>query len=204
MKGVSYQYKYGFTLIEVLISVIIVSIITMISTNILQSSLSSRELTFNNLDGIKQYNLASSIIRRDLRQAVNVPMRSFYGEDYNATFLSLEDSNTFTFISLVESGTNESSSIKRIEYIVENGVFFRKQYFSDNPYLNEDYFQSILFEGIDEFNLSFSDGISWFKFWPKDPFSSRKIPQLVRINLESKDNSIEWIVSPQIQNVYQQ
>ena len=196
--------KYGFTLIEVLISVIIISIITVISTNILQSSISSRESTFKALDSIKQYNLASSIIRRDLRQALNVPMRDFYGDDYNATFVSLENSNSLTFISLIDSGVMESSAVKRIEYIIEDEIFYRRQYFTDNPYINQDYFQSILFEEVSDFDLNYSDGSSWSNFWPIDPITSRKIPDLVRIRLDFQDRSFEWIISPDIENVYQQ
>jgi general secretion pathway protein J len=198
------KHTQGFTLIEVLISVIIITIITLVSTNILQSSLTIRESTFQSLDEVKKFNLASSIIRRDLRQSLNVPMRSFYGEDYDATFLSIEGSRSMMFSSLVESGTLQNSLVKRIEYFHENGSFYRRQYFSDNPYMEEDYFESILFENFDELNLSFSDGNDWSNYWPKDAITSRKIPRLVRINLSSNNKSLEWIVSPNIENVYEQ
>ena len=115
MKKDEQKYTQGFTLIEVLISVIIITIITLVSTNILQSSLTIRESTFKSLDEVKKFNLASSIIRRDLRQSLNVPMRSFYGEDYDATFLSIEGSRSMIFSSLVESGTLQNSLVKRIE-----------------------------------------------------------------------------------------
>ena len=204
MKKDEQKHTQGFTLIEVLISVIIITIITLVSTNILQSSLTIRESTFQSLDEVKKFNLASSIIRRDLRQSLNVPMRSFYGEDYDATFLSIEGSRSMMFSSLVESGTLQNSLVKRIEYFHENDSFYRRQYFSDNPYMEEDYFESILFENFDELNLSFSDGNDWSDYWPKDAITSRKIPRLVRINLSSNNKSLEWIVSPNIENVYEQ
>jgi len=47
----------GFTLIEVLISIVIMTIITIVSTNILQSSLSSRDATFKVLNQVQQFNL---------------------------------------------------------------------------------------------------------------------------------------------------
>ncbi|MDG2229494.1 MAG: type II secretion system protein GspJ [Gammaproteobacteria bacterium] len=203
MKKDEQKHTQGFTLIEVLISVIIITIITLVSTNILQSSLTIRESTFQSLDEVKKFNLASSIIRRDLRQSLNVPMRSFYGEDYDATFLSIEGSNNMIFSSLVETGTLQNSLVKRIEYFHENDSFYRRQYFSDNPYMEEDYFESILFENFDELNLSFSDGNDWSDYWPKDAITSRKIPRLVRINLSSNNKSLEWIVSPNIENVYE-
>ena len=70
--------RSGFTLIEVLIAIIIMTVIAVISTNILQSSLSSREFTNQSLERIKKINLASNLVRRDFRQSVNVPMRDLY------------------------------------------------------------------------------------------------------------------------------
>ena len=65
----------GFTLIEVMISIVIVSLILIISTNILESSITSRNQTLNLLDDVKEFNLVSNTLRRDFRQALNIPMR---------------------------------------------------------------------------------------------------------------------------------
>ena len=73
------NFKDGFTLIEVLIAIVIMTVIAVISTNILQSSLSSREFTNESIEKTKQINLASNLVRRDFRQSINVPMRDFYG-----------------------------------------------------------------------------------------------------------------------------
>ena len=70
--------------------------------------------------------------------------------------------------------------------------------------MDEDYFEFILFDNFDELNLSFSDGNEWSNYWPKDPITSGKIPRLIRINLSSNNKSLEWIVSPNIENVYEQ
>ena len=68
----------GFTIIEVLISLVILSIITLITSNILKSSLDTEYQTSNHLNKIKDINLSSSKIRRDLRQIVNIKSRDFY------------------------------------------------------------------------------------------------------------------------------
>ena len=197
------NFSRGFTLIEVLVSIVIITIIIVVSTNILQSSLASRETIFKKLDEIQKFNLASSIIKRDLRQSLNVPMRDYFGNAYEATFFAPEGSNSLTFTTLVDAGNAESSSVKRIEYMVEDGFFYRRQYFSDNPYLNQDYFQSIMFDGLEELNFRFSDGNSWSEFWPKDPMTAAKIPSLVQVRFSIDDRSFEWIIAPNIDNVYQ-
>lgn len=194
----------GFTLIEVLISIVIVTIITIVSTNILQSSLSSRDATFKVLNQVQQFNLASTMMRRDLRQAINVPMRDFYGNNFNATLLSPQGSNQLMFTTLIHDEDLSVSNVRRIEYLYDENKFFRRQYYVDNPYLNEDYFQTDLFEEIDDFRVSFSNGNKWVNHWPIDPITERTIPTLVRIQFAKENKTFEWIISPNINNVYQQ
>jgi len=194
----------GFTLIEVLISIVIVTIITIVSTNILQSSLSSRDAKFKVLNQVQQFNLASTMMRRDLRQAINVPMRDFYGNNFNATLLSPQGSNQLMFTTLIHDEDLSVSNVRRIEYLYDENKFFRRQYYVDNPYLNEDYFQTDLFEEIDDFRVSFSNGNEWVNHWPIDPITERTIPTLVRIQFAKQNKTFEWIISPNINNVYQQ
>ena len=182
---------------------VIITIITVVSTNILQSSLSSREATFKVLNEVKQYNLASNMIRRDLRQAINVPMRDFYGNSFNATFLSNQGSHQLLFTTLVHEDDLNSTKVRRIEYVFDQNKFLRRQYFVDNPYLIEDYFQTDLFDELDDFQLSFSDGKQWFDYWPIDPITERMIPKLVRINFSNNNKTFEWVVYPNIGNAYE-
>ena len=63
----------GFTLVEVLVSLVILSLIGLICSQILSSALESEEISTKKLNEVKELSLSSSIIRRDLRQAVNVP-----------------------------------------------------------------------------------------------------------------------------------
>ena len=69
----------GFTIIEVLVTLIILSMIAIITSNILQSSLESEKESTQRLNSIKELNLASSILRRDIRQIANVSIKDFYG-----------------------------------------------------------------------------------------------------------------------------
>ena len=74
----------GFTIIEVLVSLVILSMIAIVSSNILKSSLESEQETSAQLNSIKELSLASTIIRRDFRQIVNARMKDFYGNNLYA------------------------------------------------------------------------------------------------------------------------
>ena len=196
--------RSGFTLIEVLIAIIIMTVIAVISTNILQSSLSSREFTNQSLERIKKINLASNLVRRDFRQSVNVPMKDLYGQPLKATFLSPEGSKRIIFTVLVNRYSEETSGVRRVEYLFNENSFIRRQYFAGNPYSSSDYSESVLFEDIDDVKISFSDGIKWVNSWPLDELTQRSIPRLIQIQLIQNNKSIEWIISPKNDYVYQQ
>ena len=99
--------RNGFTIIEVLVSLVILSIIAVISTNILQSSIDTERQTSNHLNNIKELNLSSSIVKRDLRQIVNISSRDFYGNQNFGTFLSDESSESIMFNTAILAQINQ-------------------------------------------------------------------------------------------------
>ena len=85
--------KKGFTLIEVLVSLIILSMIAVISSNILQSSLETERLSSDRLQSARKLNFSSITLKRDIRQIINVPLRDFYGNQINGTFIGNNKDN---------------------------------------------------------------------------------------------------------------
>ena len=151
----------GFTIIEVLISLVILSIITLITSNILKSSLDTEYQTSNHLNKIKDINLSSSKIRRDLRQIVNIKSRDFYGNNMSGSFIANQGTNSIIFNSNIRSLANDVSPIKRIEYIFEDRQIKRRQYFSSNPYDQNQYIESSILTNIDELNFNFLSSDKW-------------------------------------------
>ena len=66
--------KKGFTLIEILVSLVILSMIAVISSNILQSSIEIESTSSERLKVSRSLNLSSIILKRDIRQIINVPL----------------------------------------------------------------------------------------------------------------------------------
>lgn len=195
--------RQGFTLIEVMISMVIVSLILLISTNILESSISSRNQTLNVLDDVKEFNLISNTLRRDFRQAMNVPMRDTFGLPVNATFYSAEQSNRVTLTTKVNHSNTMTSNLRRIEYLLQDGALVRRQYYAVNPYMSQESFESKLFEDVDDLSFGFSDGSKWYSQWPNDEVTSRTMPQLIQVKLVIDNHKIEWLIAPRIKHEYQ-
>jgi type II secretion system protein J len=195
--------KKGFTIIEVLVTLIILSMIAIISSNILQSSIESEKVSSLRLNSIKELNLASSILRRDIRQIANVSIKDFYGNKINGTFISELGSENLMFTTKVKSFSNEVSPLKRVEYVIENKNLIRKQYYSSNPYNQDEFTKSIIINDIDNLKLSFLNENKWHQSWPVSPITSKKIPTLIKIEFRLDNKDYSWVINPNIEYALQ-
>tara|TARA_B100001939_G_scaffold107896_1_gene93275 strand:- start:845 stop:1438 length:594 start_codon:yes stop_codon:yes gene_type:complete len=188
----------GFTIIEVLVSLAILSMIALVSSNILKSSLATEQQTKQHLDTIKELNLASTIVRRDIRQIVNVSSKDFYGNDMYGTFISPINSQSLMFSSNIKSLSDEISPIKRIQYELVDGTLNRKQFFSSNPYEPDDYTNTELINNIDYLEFTYFYENSWHESWPISLITSKKIPTLIKIEFSKQNKDYSWIIDPNI------
>ena len=192
--------KRGFTIIEVLVTLVILSMIAVVSANILQSSLISEKESSQRLNLITELNIASSTLRRDIRQIANVPMKDFYGDRLNATFISELNSENFMFTTKVKSFSNEVSPFKRVQYLIEDKKLIRKQYFSSNPYSFDDFTKFIMINNVNDFKISFFDKNKWHQSWPVNASTSKKIPTLIKLEFILDNKSYNWIINPNIKH----
>ena len=195
--------KKGFTLIEVLISLVILSIIAIVSTNFLQSSIDLRNQSKSKVDDIKVFNLGVSTIRRDLMSVVNLPMRDNFGNQL-PNFIGSNTDKKITFLSFINRIDSSRSSISRIEYLFDDTKFIRRVYFTADPYDYDDYIDSVIFNNIDVVGISFLIDNRWFTEWPAGQTAAYMIPKLVKIEINDKDRDFEIIINPNIDYVYRQ
>ena len=193
--------KKGFTLIEVLISLVILSIIAIVSTNFLQSSIDLRNQSKSKVDDIKVFNLGVSTIRRDLMSTVNLPMRDNFGNQL-PNFIGSNTDKKITFLGFINRIDSSRSSISRIEYLFDDTKFIRRVYFTADPYDYDDHIDSVIFDNIDDVEISFLSDNRWFTEWPAGQTAAYKIPKLVKIEINDKDRDFEIIIDPNIDYVY--
>ena len=193
--------KKGFTLIEVLISLVILSIIAIVSTNFLQSSIDLRNQSKSKVDDIKVFNLGVSTIRRDLMSTVNLPMRDNFGNQL-PNFIGSNTDKKITFLGFINRIDSSRSSISRIEYLFDDTKFIRRVYFTADPYDYDDHIDSVIFDNIDDVEISFLSDNRWFTEWPAGQAAAYKIPKLVKIEINDKDRDFEIIINPNIDYVY--
>ena len=193
--------KKGFTLIEVLISLVILSIIAIVSTNFLQSSIDLRNQSKSKVDDIKVFNLGVSTIRRDLMSTVNLPMRDNFGNQL-PNFIGSNTDKKITFLGFINRIDSSRSSISRIEYLFDDTKFIRRVYFTADPYDYDDHIDSVIFDNIDDVEISFLSDNRWFTEWPAGQTAAYKIPKLVKIEINDDERDFEIIINPNIDYVY--
>ena len=152
---------------------------------------------------MKELSLSSSIVRRDLRQIINVPSRNFYGDTMPGTFFYDQTSNTIIFNTSIKNLSLTTSNINRVEYTAEDNTLIRKQYFSSSPYNQDDYTSSELIQKIDNLSFSFMYEKNWHQRWPLDKATSKKIPTLIRVNFSTETGDYFWLIDPNIDYEYQ-
>ena len=188
----------GFTLIEILISLVILSMIAVISSNILQSSLELERTSTSRLADVRNLNFSSVIIRRDIRQIVNTNLRDGFGDSIDGSFSGNNITKKIFFNTKINSISNEVSPIKRVEYELIDGKFIRKQYFSSNPYNLDEYISSNLIDEVSELEILFLNEKQWYSSWPIDQNTINKIPKLIKLEFTQNNKEYLWIIEPNI------
>lgn len=195
--------KNGFTLIEVLISLVILSIITLITSSFLQSSIASKEIVFTKSSHTFQFNLLSDALREDVVNAVNIPLLDSRGETQPETFRSRLNANSLKFITKIRSGKTFSNSLVQVEYQLQDNKFIRKEFYAPAPSDQDQFSETILFDKVSNMTLQFSDGNDWFNVWPADPITQKKLPVLIKLILERENKELyTLIIHSNLKNIY--
>ena len=166
-----------------------------------RSSIDLRNQSKSKVDDIKVFNLGVSTIRRDLMSTVNLPMRDNFGNQL-PNFIGSNTDKKITFLGFINRIDSSRSSISRIEYLFDDTKFIRRVYFTADPYDYDDHIDSVIFNNIEDVEISFLSDNRWFTEWPAGQTAAYKIPKLVKIEINDKDRDFEIIINPNIDYVY--
>ena len=194
----------GFTLIEVLISIVILSLIAVITSNFLKSSIQSRDFVSVKSKKIYEFNLLTSTLNEDLINAVNIPLTNFRGDMEKATFIGGANTDSFSFITKAITQDISSKDLVRVEYVLENQSLVRRQYYAASPANPLEYMETMLYEDVGNLQLEFAGKTQWYYAWPQGPITQRQIPNLIKVSITNKQNeSFVWVVNPSINTIYE-
>lgn len=125
------QRPHGFTLIEVLVSVFLLSVLSALCYETLSYVRHSREVTTASFAHLRDLQLAMHTLANDFGQAEPRPVRDALGESAVPAFYA--DARSADLVSVTRGGWANTSglprgTLQRVTYALENGVFVRKYY----------------------------------------------------------------------------
>lgn len=196
----------GFTLIELMISVVIFSLMTIFAYAGVNQIILTRERSAESLDRFASVQFTLRQLALDLEQIHPRPVREELGENLVPTVIA--DLRRFNQIELTRAGWRNPlgtprPSLQRVAYRLEDGELIRSHWnVLDRLQVNAP-IEFTLLEGVDSFELQFmKDNGDWISSWP-DPDLPGTLqlgarPRAVEVVIEFEDP--EW---GQLRRVYE-
>ena len=191
----------GFSLIELLISLLILSLILTISTNFMRSSFFSNTATNNNSIDLQEFQILSSFIRKDFQYMKPIPMIDEIGENTKIV-LMLQNNPTLLEFTTYDYADEDYKELTRLIYLLDEKIFTRRQFDSDQPYDKKDFFSFPLAENVANLSIEAFDGERWHDYWPKSPIMERRLPKAIKISFVQDKRVFEYLVSINNETVF--
>ena len=188
--------RKAFTLIEILVALLSVSIITLFSFDYLSNTITVKNQLTSQTTKQQKYTNAINAIRLDLMQLTRMPMKDLNGRYTGVTFFGNNENELMTFISLSASSQNDTvSKLRRITYVFENGQLIRKSSPSNRPSALTS--EKLLFENIENLTISFSDSWEEGKYdqWPNNNYPSDTVPRYIFLDITIDGDDFSYLLS---------
>lgn len=195
----------GFTLVEILVALVVMSVIMVLAYNAFDGILDMEARSKERFLEENRRSLATSIILNDFLHMRPRPVRDQLGGVRNAYLApSGEYAVEFTRGGLPDFDTMRGG-IQRVAYRVENDRLIRTTWPTADSGANPEPLDQVLAAGISGFQAEQLDGDNRFvPLWPplNESLSMASLPAMVRITLQTTDgDSLELMVPGPQENV---
>lgn len=191
----------GFTLLELLISLSIFALISVMAYGGMTRVLAQREQTEVQAQRLKYLQLAFGVLARDLEQAVERRVRDSLGSPLEALIGgSGQDGMEFTRLGFANPAGLPRSEVQRVVYVHDDGRLLRRTWRVLDRAQDSVADEQVLMEGVRDFSLRFLDQNSeWQPRWPPPaglgsagPVAG--LPRAIEVTVESDDfDRLTWL-----------
>lgn len=185
--------RRGFTLIEILVAVVVLSILALAAYGGLDALISTREQTKAQSERFHHLELAMVILDRDLDQAISRSIRQISGARSPAM---RGGQNSVPLLAFTRAGwpnplQKPRSGLIRIDYRLSGGKLIRNYWPVLDRVVDSPPARQVLLTGVTGIKLRFLDGFGhWHRYWP--PLNAepgqylRRDPVAIEITLETR------------------
>ena len=183
----NFKTSYGFTLIEILIAILILSIMAVLMTRSLHVVMVSKERIDAANAKLEETQLAMAIINQDLQQFVNRPVVDNDGNPVDAFAVKKETGDiSFTRGGYVNpEGLNQRSTLQRISYQITEQELARVTWPVLDRVASTPSYRHVLVKNVNSLQWKFlANDQKLYTEWPRP---DQKIPTAIEINLTLGD-----------------
>ena len=197
------RQQRGMTLVEVMVALMVFALIATASVYALRLGVDSRDQLDAADRELREIQLARILMKEDLAQIVDRPVRDPFGVAKPASFAGgqivfggrVEDDEKI-LVEFVRAGwlnpnaQNPRSSLQHVEYVFRDGALVRRARLYLDETDNADVIERVLFDNIDDASAAFLNGesrgeLEWIDAWPVSGLASSP-PRAIEITTQSK------------------
>jgi general secretion pathway protein J len=178
---------FGFTLLEILISLFIFTILSIMMAGALHSVINVQSGAERSALRLREMQMVLIRMSRDVEQTVNRPVKTANDQDASA-FYGTTRGFAFTHSGMAGAST-QNQVLERAQYIWgKNGLYRMAWDVLDQAEKSPKPSQRLLLDTVTDAYFEYMDDKKKFhKDWPVNGVSNQPLPRAVRINLTVKD-----------------
>lgn len=181
----------GFTLVEVLVTLVVFSILSISGITILSQSIAAKGQADAVNQTIEQLRRTHTLLKSDLAQVTPRQTRDRFGARSGAVFeggIGIGDQPILQFVRDGwdnPSGLERRSSLQKVEYRLEGTAFVRRAYMHLDHASADQSVDLVLLEDVTSVDVSFFVQGQWYSTWAASSSGARPFPHAVAVTLRT-------------------
>lgn len=185
----------GFTLIEVLVSTVILAVLSIMAHRGVAETRLAVERTRTHMERVREVQRAVTVLTTDFRQLAPRPVRALVGDGYRPAIE--RDPNAVSLVELSRGGWPNTigaprGSVQRVLYVLEEGKLVRRHWQVTDATLANELVSRELLTGVERVEIRYMNtSREWQAQWPPPgapaPLSLRSRPLAVEVTVVLDD-----------------
>ena len=178
----------GFTLLETLIALFVVSILSAVGASLLFTTLQAGKQVDAHTEILRDMQIAHALVRDDIAAMTERPAAPASGYEDSVALIGLPGGAEGVLLSFVRGGWvnpdgfEARSDLQRVEYRLENGDLIRTSWDRPDATRSTPVTQRIVASGLTRVDLRYAKGGEWSETWKASALiPGRKLPDVVEM-----------------------
>ncbi len=192
----------GFTLVEILVTLVVFSLLAAASTSVLSLSLNTRETIVQKEADLRTLQVSRALMKADFAQMVARPVRDPYGglapASIEGGFAIRNDPGAILRFSrrgwINPGGRANRGDLQYVTYRFEDGKLLRQSRLRPDPGPETGEVNRVLFDGISAIRIRFFNGSIWQDDWTSGDLTSADLPRALSLTItDENEDQIEHL-----------